>query len=76
MSTTLDLASVGRRPKALELFNKPLARHHHVGLLWENFDPPTGELWRIFPQTCSQGGLILSAMRLSWSWEEGLWHAS
>jgi hypothetical protein len=27
-------------------------------------------------QTCSQVGLILSAMRLSRSWEEGLWHAS
>ena len=29
-----------------------------------------------FPQTCSQVGLILSAMCLSRSWEEGLWHAS
>jgi hypothetical protein len=29
-----------------------------------------------FPQTCSQVGLILSAMRLSRSREEGLWHAS
>jgi hypothetical protein len=29
-----------------------------------------------FPQTYSQVGLILSAMRLSRSWEEGLWHAS
>ena len=28
------------------------------------------------PQTYSQVGLILSAMRLSRSWEEGLWHAS
>lgn len=29
-----------------------------------------------FPRTYSQVGLILSAMRLSRSWEEGLWHAS
>ncbi len=29
-----------------------------------------------FPQTYSHVGLILSAMRLSRSWEEGLWHAS
>jgi hypothetical protein len=29
-----------------------------------------------FPPTCSTVGPILSAMRLSRSWEEGLWHAS
>ena len=29
-----------------------------------------------FPPTCSTVGLILSAMRLSRSWEEGPWHAS
>jgi hypothetical protein len=29
-----------------------------------------------FPPTCSTVGLILSAMRLSRSWEEELWHAS
>jgi GH15 family glucan-1,4-alpha-glucosidase len=70
------LASVGRRPEALELFNNLLARRNHVGLLSEDIDPKTGELWGNFPQTYSQVGLILSAMRLSRSWEEGLWHAS
>ena len=70
------LASVGRRPEALELFNNLLARRNHVGLLSEDIDPTTGELWGNFPQTYSQVGLILSAMRLSRSWEEGLWHAS
>ena len=29
-----------------------------------------------FPQAYSQVGLILSAMNLSRSWEEGPWHAS
>ena len=29
-----------------------------------------------FAPTCSSVGLTLSAMRLSRSWEEGLWHAS
>ena len=29
-----------------------------------------------FLQASSQVGLILSAVRLSRSWEEGLWHAS
>jgi GH15 family glucan-1,4-alpha-glucosidase len=69
------LASVGRREEALELFNNVLARRNHVGLLSEDIDPRTGELWGNFPQTYSQVGLILSAMRLSRSWEEGLWHA-
>jgi GH15 family glucan-1,4-alpha-glucosidase len=69
------LASVGRREEALELFNNLLARRNHVGLLSEDIDPRTGELWGNFPQTYSQVGLILSAMRLSRSWEEGLWHA-
>lgn len=70
------LASVGRREEALELFNNLLARRNHVGLLSEDIDPQSGELWGNFPQTYSQVGLILSAMRLSRSWEEGLWHAS
>jgi GH15 family glucan-1,4-alpha-glucosidase len=70
------LASVGRRDEALELFNNVLGRHNHVGLLSEDIDPKTGELWGNFPQTYSQVGLILSAMRLSRTWEEGLWHAS
>ncbi len=70
------LASVGRRDEALELFNNLLAHRNHVGLLSEDIDPRTGELWGNFPQTYSQVGLILSAMRLSRSWEEGLWHAS
>jgi GH15 family glucan-1,4-alpha-glucosidase len=70
------LVSVGRRDEALELFNNLLGRRNHVGLLSEDLDPATGELWGNFPQTYSQVGLILSAMRLSRSWEEGLWHAS
>jgi GH15 family glucan-1,4-alpha-glucosidase len=70
------LVSVGRRDEALELFNNLLARRNHLGLLSEDIDPHTGELWGNFPQTYSQVGLILSAMRLSRTWEEGLWHAS
>jgi GH15 family glucan-1,4-alpha-glucosidase len=70
------LASAGRREEALELFNNVLGQRNHVGLLSEDLDPHTGELWGNFPQTYSQVGLILSAMRLSRSWEEGLWHAS
>ena len=70
------LASAGRRDEARELFENVLSKRNHVGLLAEDIDPRTGELWGNFPQTYSQVGLILSAMRLSRSWEEGLWRAS
>ena len=70
------LAAVGRKDEARDLFSNVLARRNHVGLLPEDIDPRTGELWGNFPQTYSQVGLILSAMKLSRSWEEGLWRAS
>ncbi|MFT3809090.1 MAG: glycoside hydrolase family 15 protein [Micropepsaceae bacterium] len=70
------LAAVGRQAEARDLFENILARRNHVGLLSEDVDPRTGELWGNFPQTYSQVGLILCAMRLSRSWEEGLWRAS
>jgi GH15 family glucan-1,4-alpha-glucosidase len=70
------LASVGRREEALALFENILAHRNHLGLLSEDIAPETGMLWGNFPQTYSQVGLIFAAMRLSRSWEEGLWHAS
>jgi GH15 family glucan-1,4-alpha-glucosidase len=63
------LASIGRREEARALFEKILARRNHVGLLSEDLDPITGELWGNFPQTYSAVGIILAAMRLSESWE-------
>lgn len=69
------LASVGRRDEALGLFQNVLAHRNHLGLLSEDIAPTDGTLWGNFPQTYSQVGLILAAMRLSRSWEEGLWHA-
>lgn len=41
--------------------------HSEIGVLSSNDQ---------FPRTCSQVGPILSALCLSRSWEEGLWHAS
>ena len=67
------LAALGRRDEARALFEQVLARRNHVGLLSEDIDPRTGQLWGNFPQTYSLVGLILSAMRLSRSWEEGFW---
>lgn len=69
------LASVGRRDEAREIFEMTLGRRNHLGMLSEDVHPSTGELWGNYPQTYSQVGLILSAMRLSRSWEEGLWRA-
>jgi GH15 family glucan-1,4-alpha-glucosidase len=70
------LASVGRRGEALALFENVLAHRNHLGMLSEDVLPETGELCGNFPQTYSQVGLIQAAMRLSRSWEEGLWRAS
>ena len=64
------LSALGRRDEARALFENMLARRNHVGLLSEDLDPATGELWGNFPQTYSMVGLILCAMRLSQRWEE------
>lgn len=63
------LAMVGRRGKAVELFETLLAHRNHVGLLSEDIDPRTGELWGNLPQTYSLVGAITSAIRLSRPWE-------
>lgn len=67
------LAAVGRLPEARVIFEDVLACCNHVGLLSEDVDPRTGELWGNFPQSYSLVGLIVSAMRLSRSWEEAFW---
>jgi GH15 family glucan-1,4-alpha-glucosidase len=64
------LAAAGRRDEARELFENMLEKRNAVGLLSEDLDPETGELWGNFPQTYSMVGLINSAMRLSRSWED------
>ena len=63
------LARVGRIDEARELFNNMLERRNSLGLLSEDIDPRTGELWGNFPQTYSMVGIIQSAMRLSKPWE-------
>jgi GH15 family glucan-1,4-alpha-glucosidase len=64
------LAAIGRRDEARAMFEELLSRRNHVGLLSEDVDPATGELWGNFPQTYSMVGVIISAMRLSKSWED------
>ena len=67
------LWSLGRREAARDLFTDALNYRNRYGLLSEDVDPQTGELWGNFPQTYSMAGLILSAMRLSRSWQDRYW---
>ncbi|HVR68643.1 MAG TPA: glycoside hydrolase family 15 protein [Verrucomicrobiae bacterium] len=67
------LVAIGRADEARELFQEMLSRRNHVGLLSEDLDPVSGELWGNFPQTYSMVGIIVSAMRLSKSWEAAFW---
>ena len=66
------LAAVGRNREARELFCNMLERRNDLGLLSEDLDPETGELWGNFPQTYSMVGIVNGATRLSRSWEEAL----
>jgi GH15 family glucan-1,4-alpha-glucosidase len=64
---------LGRRDEARELFVDALRHRNRYGLLAEDIHPQSGELWGNFPQTYSMAGLILTAMRLSRSWEDRYW---
>ncbi|MEK8030840.1 glycoside hydrolase family 15 protein [Ideonella sp. DXS29W] len=66
------LARTGRREAAREAFEALLARRNHVGLLSEDLDPVTGELWGNFPQTYSMVGIINGAMQLSAPWADAV----
>lgn len=64
------LTRVGRTEEAREIFESILACRNSLGLLSEDTDPATGELWGNYPQTYSLVGIINTAMRLSRKWEE------
>jgi GH15 family glucan-1,4-alpha-glucosidase len=64
----LALAQMGETARARELFEKVLTHRNHLGLLSEDVDFATGELWGNFPQTYSMVGLIQCAARLSLPW--------
>ncbi len=65
--------ALGRREEARELFVDSLRYRNRYGLLSEDIHLQTGELWGNFPQTYSMAGLVLTAMRLSRSWEDRYW---
>jgi len=63
------LARIGRRDEAREAFATLLSRRNKLGLLSEDTDTRTGELWGNFPQTYSMVGIINGAVRLSAPWD-------
>ncbi len=65
--------ALGRRDEARDLFVDALQYRNRYGLLAEHIHMQTGALWGNFPQTYSMAGLILTAMRLSRSWEDRYW---
>nr|WP_136162598.1 glycoside hydrolase family 15 protein [Sphingomonas flavalba] len=62
------LHAIGRTADARALFEEILARRTPAGLLSEDIDPVTGELWGNYPQTYSLAGLINCAVLLSKPW--------
>ena len=66
------LARMGREAEAREHFESLLALRNRLGLMSEDVDLQTGELWGNYPQTYSLVGIINCAMRLSRSWEKAI----
>ena len=58
----------GRNTDARALFEEMLSRRTTSGLLSEDIDPNSGELWGNYPQTYSLVGLINCAVLLSKPW--------
>lgn len=64
------LARIGRLEEARTMFEAVLSARTSLGLLSEDVDTETHELWGNFPQTYSMVGIINAAARLSQPWEE------
>ena len=62
------LQATGREADARQLFEEMLSRRTGAGLLSEDIDPQTGELWGNYPQTYSLVGTINCAVLLSKPW--------
>lgn len=59
------MARIGEIDKARDIFASVLSHANHVGLLGEDIDTASGELWGNFPQTYSHVGLINAAFAIS-----------
>jgi GH15 family glucan-1,4-alpha-glucosidase len=60
-----NLALEGRHDEATAVFERLLALRNEVGLLSEEYDPPTRRLVGNFPQAFTHIGLINSALNLA-----------
>jgi GH15 family glucan-1,4-alpha-glucosidase len=63
------LARMGRVEEAREQFCELLKMRNRLGLMSEDVDPKTGEMWGNYPQTYSLVGIVNCAVRLSVPWE-------
>jgi GH15 family glucan-1,4-alpha-glucosidase len=63
------LVRVGAIEEARGLFDGLMSARNPLGMLSEDIDPVTGEMWGNFPQTYSMVGIINGATRLSRRWE-------
>lgn len=64
------LARIGRIDEARDMFEAVLATRTKLGLLSEDVQTETSELWGNFPQTYSMVGIINAAARLSKNWDQ------
>ncbi|MEM9222284.1 MAG: glycoside hydrolase family 15 protein [Pseudomonadota bacterium] len=64
------LGRMDRREEAREIYETMLSCRNHLGLLSEDVDPNSHDLWGNFPQTYSMVGIINGAMRLSRRWDK------
>jgi GH15 family glucan-1,4-alpha-glucosidase len=70
------LAAIGRKDEARRIYEELISCRNSMGLLSEDVNPLTRELWGNIPQSYSMVGLIISGMRLSKTWEEAFWRDS
>ena len=66
------LFRIGETEEARRVFEALLATRNHLGLLSEDVDTATGELWGNFPQTYCMVGIINSAALLSRPWSDAV----
>lgn len=64
------LYRIGREADARDMFEAILKQRNHLGLLSEDVDPKTDELWGNYPQTYSMVGIINSANLMSRKWTD------
>jgi pentatricopeptide repeat protein len=63
------LARMGRIEEAREYFNELLKLRNRLGMMSEDVETKSGEMWGNYPQTYSLVGIVNCAVRLSRPWE-------